>query len=263
MTSINQLQNTVQTFIHQLNSHEQSRKTGQVGANAANSSQVPTWLMQDLRNDVKAVLDGANPDKSVANLLKSLQTLQTYIGSESSRSDAAAKEWPAGKGLPSSGTLYVKGDDGQTKKIDLPKHWTGDGEKPGAVKLTDLEAKRGAKEWPADKPLPSGGTHYVKGDDGQPKKVDLAEEWTGEGMMPGAVNLADLQSKTPKSVDEKADTVASTLKTLLDGGATGADAQQVLADLRSAIQDLVGVGATASGAEQVRKALVNSLQSLA
>lgn len=209
MTSVNQLQNTVQTFINQLNSHEQSQKTGQVGANAAHSSQIPTWLMQDLRNDVKAVLDGTNPDKSVANLLKSLQTLQTYIGRESSRSDGAAKEWPAGKELP------------------------------------------------------SGGVEIIKGKDGQPIVVGPVKQWTGDGEMPGAVSLKGLQSKTSKSLDDKADTVASTLKKLLDGGATGADARRVLADLRSAIQDLVGVGATASDAEQVRKALVNSLQSQA
>lgn len=209
MTSVNQLQNTVQTFINQLNSHEQSQKTGQVGANAAHSSQIPTWLMQDLRNDVKAVLDGTNPDKSVANLLKSLQTLQTYIGRESSRSDGAAKEWPAGKELP------------------------------------------------------SGGVGIIKGKDGQPIVVGPVKQWTGDGEMPGAVSLTGLQSKTSKSLDDKADTVASTLKKLLDGGATGADARRVLADLRSAIQDLVGVGTTASDAEQVRKALVNSLQSQA
>lgn len=199
----------MQTFINQLNSHEQSQKTGQVGANAAHSSQIPTWLMQDLRNDVKAVLDGTNPDKSVANLLKSLQTLQTYIGRESSRSDGAAKEWPAGKELP------------------------------------------------------SGGVEIIKGKDGQPIVVGPVKQWTGDGEMPGAVSLKGLQSKTSKSLDDKADTVASTLKKLLDGGATGADARRVLADLRSAIQDLVGVGATASDAEQVRKALVNSLQSQA
>ncbi|WP_017738453.1 hypothetical protein [Pseudomonas sp. CBZ-4] len=263
MTSVNQLQNTVQTFINQLNSHEQSQKTGQVGANAAHSSQIPTWLMQDLRNDVKAVLDGTNPDKSVANLLKSLQTLQTYIGRESSRSDGAAKEWPAGKELPSGGVEIIKGKDGQPIVVGPAKQWTGDATMPGEVKLTDEAAMRGVKEWPADKELPSGGVEIIKGKDGQPIVVGPVKQWTGDGEMPGAVSLKGLQSKTSKSLDDKADTVASTLKKLLDGGATGADARRVLADLRSAIQDLVGVGATASDAEQVRKALVNSLQSQA
>lgn len=226
MTSLNPLnspQTTMQDLYNQLSEQAQSNKPGQLDANVTQRFGLPKGLLQDLRHDLKAVLDGGNPDKAVDNLLKGLQKFQAFVSPEKSGSNTMAKEWPAGKELPSDGIQLVKGKDGQSEQVNM------------------------AKEWPAGKELPSDGTYWVKGEDGKPKQVSSNESQY-------------LESQASGSVQAKSDNVISNLKKFLDASANGENAGQALEAVRGAIEDLVGSGALANNPEQVRKALMESIR---
>jgi len=144
MTSINPLQTTHQDPYSQAGANFQNTRTGLTDPNFLHNLGLTANLLQNLSNDLSAVINGSNPERALNNLMVGLQQLLTS-------SNGGAKEWPAGQEMPEGGKSFVKGNDGQPKEV-IP-----------------------AKEWPAGKEMPEGGKSFVKGNDGQPKEFDASE----------------------------------------------------------------------------------------
>ncbi|KFF45421.1 hypothetical protein JH25_16965, partial [Pseudomonas sp. BRG-100] len=153
MSSINQLQTTLQNIYNQVGANVPASKAGLIDHNVLHNLGLSANLLQNLRNDLSAVANGSNPERALNNLMSGLQQI-------SGSTNARAKEWPADKLLPEGGVHLVKGADGQP------------------------EAVTAAKEWPAGKPQPEGGVHLVKGTDGQPEAVTAAKEWPVDKPLP-------------------------------------------------------------------------------
>ncbi|WP_043051704.1 hypothetical protein, partial [Pseudomonas fluorescens] len=100
-----------------------------------------------------------------------------------------------------------------------------------------------AKEWPSNNPMPEGGIHLVRGEDGQPKEVDTSR-----------VPLSDW-TNVPSSVQASADSVISNLKGLLDAEAAGGDISQEAAGMLTALRSLFGN----ANPTQAREAVYNSI----
>jgi len=224
MTSLNPLHTTLQNFYNQLSNQVLSNKPGQPEADVAQRLGVPAGLVQDLRNDVKAVIDGHDPEKAVANLLKGLQKLQAFVSPQGLRGNADAKERPAGLEPSRDGIDFVMGKDGHPEQVKM------------------------AKERPAGQEPSSDGIGFVMGEDGQPKQISSTE-------------AQYLDSQSSGSVQAKSDKVVSYLKQFLEAGATGNNAEQALEGLREAMQNLFDD--VANNPDQVRKALMNSIRSQA
>lgn len=216
MSSINQLQTTLQNIYNQVGANVPASKAGLIDHNVLHNLGLSANLLQNLRNDLSAVANGSNPERALNNLMSGLQQI-------SGSTNARAKEWPADKLLPEGGVHLVKGADGQP------------------------EAVTAAKEWPVDKPLPEGGVHLVKGEDGQPKEVDAS-----------GVPRSDL-ANVPSSVQASADAVISNLVEVLGVQAAGGDISQASAKMRTALDSLFD----RTNPTQVRDALRNSINELA
>ena len=216
MSSINQLQTTLQNIYNQVGANVPASKAGLIDHNVLHNLGLSANLLQNLRNDLSAVANGSNPERALNNLMSGLQQI-------SGSTNARAKEWPADKLLPEGGVHLVKGTDGQP------------------------EAVIAAKEWPVDKPLPEGGVHLVKGEDGQPKEVDAS-----------GVPRSDL-ANVPSSVQASADAVISNLFEVLGVQAAGGDISQASAKMRTALDSLFD----RTNPTQVRDALRNSINELA
>ena len=216
MSSINQLQTTLQNIYNQVGANVPASKAGLIDHNVLHNLGLSANLLQNLRNDLSAVANGSNPERALNNLMSGLQQI-------SGSTNARAKEWPADKLLPEGGVHLVKGADGQP------------------------EAVTAAKEWPVDKPLPEGGVHLVKGEDGQPKEVDAS-----------GVPRSDL-ANVPSSVQASADAVISNLFEVLGVQAAGGDISQASAKMRTALDSLFD----RTNPTQVRDALRNSINELA
>ncbi|MBO0496485.1 hypothetical protein [Pseudomonas sp. Marseille-Q1929] len=274
---------TMQNLYNQLSNLAQSNKPGQPDANVTQRLGLPEGLLQDLRHDLKAVLDGRNPDKAVDNLLKGLQKFQEFVRPEDSGSNKVAKEWPADKEFPSDGIAFVMGKNGQPEQVKMPKEWPADKELPSNAmhlvkgKNGQTEQVNMPKEWPAGKELPSDAMHLVKGKNGQTEQVKMAKERPaglgpsrdgidfvmGKDGKPKQVSPTEsqyLKSQASGSLEAKSDNVIANLKKFLDASANGENAGQTLEAVRGAIKDLVGSGALANNPEQVRKALMESIR---
>ena len=214
----------MQNIYNQLSNQVQSTKPGWADADAAQRLGVPAGLVQDLRNDVTAVVDGHDPEKTAANLLKGLQKLQTFVGSQGSYGNADVKELPADLGPDRDGISLVMGKDGRPEQVKM------------------------AKELPADSGPDRDGISLVMGKDGQPEQISSTE-------------AQRLESQASGSVEAKSDKVVSYLKEFLEAGATGNNAEQALKGLRDAMQHLFDD--IANNPVQVRKALMNSIRSQA
>ena len=246
MSSINQLQTTLQNIYNQVGANVPASKAGLIDHNVLHNLGLSANLLQNLRNDLSAVANGSNPERALNNLMSGLQQI-------SGSTNARAKEWPADKLLPEGGVHLVKGADGQPEAVTAAKEWPVDKPLPEGgvhlVKGTDgqPEAVIAAKEWPVDKPLPEGGVHLVKGEDGQPKEVDAS-----------GVPRSDL-ANVPSSVQASADAVISNLFEVLGVQAAGGDISQASAKMRTALDSLFD----RTNPTQVRDALRNSINELA
>ena len=277
MTSINPLNTTIQNLYNQLSNQVQSNKPGQFDANVTQRLGLPEGLIQNLRNDINAVINGGSPEKAIDNLLKGLQKFQAFVTREHTGNNTIAKEWPAGKELPSN---TVKFSELEANNGRVAKEWPAGEERPSnSVKLSELEANNGrmAKEWPAGEELPSNS---VKLSELEANNGRTAEEWPagkeypagtqfktlvmGEDGKPREVSSSEMQQhgwEIPNSsVQTIADTVVSKLKAFLNAEASGADLGQVSADLRSAVQSLIDNGSLDSNPDGVRDALRKSIQ---
>ena len=233
MTTVNPLQSALQNAYSQLNNQVQSNRPGQVEADVMRFFGAPASLLQDLRNDLKAVTDGPNPHRAVDNLLTGLQKLEMFTAGPS-----IATEMPAGREPSIGDKFFVKGENGEPKEVPM------------------------AKEMPAGREPSVGDKFFVKGENGEPKEIPLAKEMPA-GREPSVgdkffVKGADGQ---PEEIllDAKADNVILSLKKLLDANATGTDIQQAVATLSSTLQGLTG--AIANDSEKLKAALLNSIRS--
>lgn len=182
-----------------------------------------TGLLQNLRYDLNAVSNGANPDRALNGLLAGLRQVLPSSGD-----GIGTQEWPANRGIPAG-----------TRPLELVKDQFGQ-----SVALNP------ARDWPADKEFPAGTrfVELVKGKDGQSVVVGSSD-----------VPLNRLQSLT-SPVQGHADKVISNLQALLSAETAGTDLALPLAGLRSALQpfssgDLL---ANNSGLEQ---AFINRIRS--
>jgi hypothetical protein len=254
MTSLNPLHTTMQNIYNQLSNQVQSTKPGWADADVAQRLGVPAGLVQDLRNDVTAVVDGHDPEKTAANLLKGLQKLQTFVGSQGSYGNADVKELPADLGPDRDGIALVMGKDGRPEQVKMAKELPADSG-PDRDGISLVMGKNGqpeqvkmAKELPADSGPDRDGISLVMGKDGQPEQISSTE-------------AQRLESQASGSVEAKSDKVVSYLKEFLEAGATGNNAEQALKGLRDAMQHLFDD--IANNPVQVRKALMNSIRSQA
>ncbi|UEH08065.1 hypothetical protein [Pseudomonas sp. HN8-3] len=200
MSSINQLQTTLQNIYNQVGANVPASKAGLIDHNVLHNLGLSANLLQNLRNDLSAVANGSNPERALNNLMSGLQQI-------SGSTNARAKEWPADKLLPEGGVHLVKGADGQPEAVTAAKEWPAGKPLPeGGVHLVNgadgqPEAVTAAKEWPVDKPLPEGGVHLVKGADGQPEAVTAAKEWPVDKLLPeGGVHLVKGADGQPEAV---------------------------------------------------------------
>ncbi|MCK3844198.1 hypothetical protein [Pseudomonas sp. W15Feb34] len=276
MSSINQLQTTLQNIYNQVGANVPASKAGLIDHNVLHNLGLSANLLQNLRNDLSAVANGSNPERALNNLMSGLQQI-------SGSTNARAKEWPADKLLPEGGVHLVRGADGQPEAVTAAKEWPVDKPLPeGGVHLVkgadgQPEAITAAKEWPVDKPLPEGGVHLVKGTDGQPEAVTAAKEWPVDKPLPeGGVHLVKGEDGQPKEVDASgvprsdlanvpssvqasADAVISNLVEVLGVQAAGGDISQASAKMRTALDSLFD----RTNPTQVRDALRNSINELA
>ncbi|WP_043046122.1 hypothetical protein, partial [Pseudomonas fluorescens] len=140
MSSINNLLQTSFQPYNQVGTNVPASKPGPIDHNVLHSLGLSANLLQNLRNDLSAFVNGSNPERALNNLMSGLQQISGVI-------NARAKEWPSDNPMPEGGKYLVKGADGQAKEITP------------------------AKEWPSDKPMPEGGKYLVKGADGQAKEI--------------------------------------------------------------------------------------------
>ena len=200
MTSINPLNTTIQNLYNQLSNQVQSNKPGQFDANVTQRLGLPEGLIQNLRNDINAVINGGSPEKAIDNLLKGLQKFQAFVTRENTGNNTIAKEWPAGKELPSN---TVKFSELEANNGRVAKEWPAGKELPSnSAKLSELEANNGrmAKEWPAGKELPSNS---AKLSELEAHNGRMAKEWpAGEELPSNSVKLSELEANNGRVAKE-------------------------------------------------------------
>ena len=249
MTSINPLQTTLHSLYNQIGANLQNTKPLLTSPNVLHDMGLTPNLLQNLRNDLGAVMNRSNPERALDNFMAGLQQLLAF-------SSGGAKEWPADKEMPEGGKFFVKGSDGQPKEVTPAKEWPAGKELPADAKYMDFtKGENGqpkevtsAKEWPAGKELPADAKYmdFIKGENGQPKEVEAS---VGQRSLSLAV-----QAYT--------DPVVTSLKALLNAEFAGADIAQVSAELRSALQALFDNAPLASNPDLVRNALRESIRSI-
>ncbi|AZE69741.1 hypothetical protein SAMN05216475_5396 [Pseudomonas synxantha] len=177
MTTVNPLQSALQNAYSQLNNQVQSNRPGQVEADVMRFFGAPASLLQDLRNDLKAVTDGPNPHRAVDNLLTGLQKLEMFTAGPS-----IATEMPAGREPSIGDKFFVKGENGEPKEVPMAKEMPA-GREPSVGDKFFVKGENGepkevpmAKEMPAGREPSVGDKFFVKGENGEPKEIPLAKE---------------------------------------------------------------------------------------
>ncbi len=281
MTSINPLQTTLHNLYNQIGANLQNTKPLLTSPNILHDMGLTPNLLQNLRNDLGAVMNRSNPERALDNFMAGLQQLLAF-------SSGGAKEWPADKEMPEGGKFFVKGSDGQPKEVTPAKEWPAGKELPADAKYMDFtkgdngqpKEVTSAKEWPAGKELPADAKYmdFTKGDNGQPKEVTSAKEWPAGKELPADAKYMDFikgENGQPKEVEASVgqrslnlavqaytDPVVTSLKALLNAEFAGADIAQVSAELRSVLQALFDNAPLASNPDLVRNALRESIRSM-
>ena len=276
MSSINPPQTTLQHLYTQLGNNVQNTKSGPIALNELHNLGFNANLLQNLRNDLSAVVNGSNPERALDNLMGGLQQILAST-------NAGATEWPSDKPLPEGGTYTALDKNGQAKEFSPATEWPSDKPLPEGGTYTALDKNGQAKEftpateWPSDKPLPEGGAYTALDKNGQAKEFTPAKEWPSDKPLPDGgkytalhkdgqakeIDASEIQrselANFASAVRTSADTVISNLKGLLDAQAAGGDISPASADLHSALQSLASL---ASNPAQVRDALRKSIDSL-
>ena len=202
MTTVNPLQSALQNAYSQLNNQVQSNRPGQVEADVMRFFGAPASLLQDLRNDLKAVTDGPNPHRAVDNLLTGLQKLEMFTAGPS-----IATEMPAGREPSIGDKFFVKGENGEPKEVPM------------------------AKEMPAGREPSVGDKFFVKGADGRPEEILLDAK--ADNVILSLKKLLDANA-TGTDIQQAVATLSSTLQGLT--GAIANDSEKLKAALLNSIR---------------------------